>query len=151
MTDSIHKQIVDRIAALLAGIDGKLTVETNTPLPQEVPEDGLIIVRDAKPQPARETLGGFDTQYVIASVPVEVYVTHGDSAQRDAKYDELLQAVGTVLLTRDANGQRSLGGLVYGLVVDRPEPVTEPVDGAAAVKAATIRVNIEYSAPSALG
>lgn len=151
MADSIHKQIVDKLAALLASIEGKVVVEINTPLPEKVPADGLIIVRDGVPDPVRETLGGFDTAYISATFPIEVYVAHGDDEKRDVKYDELLQAIGSKLLARDGNGQRSLGGLVYGLIIDRPEPITEPVEGAAAVKAASIKVRMEYSAPSVLG
>ena len=150
MTDSIHKQVIDAIAAALTAIGGGVAVETNTPLPETVPDAGLIIVRDGKPDPTEEMLGGFDTVYVVTVIPVEVYVSDGDNAARDAKYDALLQAAGAALLARDVNGQRSLGGLVYGLIVERPEPVSQDILGAAPVKAAMINVRVEYQAPSPL-
>lgn len=151
MTDSKHKQIVDKVVALISAIEGKVTVAANAPMPEEVPEDGLVIVRDIEAEPSDETLGGFDELYMTGILPVEVFVRSGDNDRRDVKYDELLQAISAVLLERDAIGNRSLGGLVFGVIVDRPDPVPQAVLGAAAVKAATIRVHLEYSAPSALG
>ncbi|MEZ0263028.1 MAG: hypothetical protein ACAH80_18630 [Alphaproteobacteria bacterium] len=150
MADSIHKQIVDKVKALLSDIDGKLTVEANTALPEKVSDDGLIIVRDISPEPSDESYGGFDTLYMTGVLPIEVFVQAGTDEKRDIKYDELLQAISAKLLVRDAVGNRSLGGLVYGVVLDRPESLPNDVLGAASVKCATIRMHVEYSAPAAL-
>lgn len=151
MTDSIHKQIVDKLAALAAAADDNLTVETNASIPVVIPPGGQVIVRDGKPEDMPETLGGFDDVYMRVTYPVEVYVYGGTSATRDAKYDALLGKLSDAFLARDENGQRSLGGLVYGVVIGRPEPSTNPVEGAAAVKDCTIWVTVEYTAPSTLG
>ena len=48
MADGKVKQIVDALQALLAGIEGAVTVKVNAPLPEEVPDDGLIVIREGK-------------------------------------------------------------------------------------------------------
>ncbi len=151
MTDSIHKQIPEQLATLAAAADAEATVETNTDEPEEIPEGGLVIIRDGNPKPVVETLGGFDDVYMTCTFPAEVYVVGGTAATRDARYDALLQALAGAWLARDENGQRSLGGLVYGVIIDRPEPMTEPREGSAACKMGTIQVTVEYTAPSTLG
>jgi hypothetical protein len=145
MTDSIHKQIVDKIAQVLAAIGGGITVETNTVIPDVIPDAGLIIVRDIVNEPTVETLGGFDPLYCTGVMPLEVFVSDADDATRDGKYDALLQSIGTAL-----QADRKLGGLTYGLIIDRPEAAGHDIVGAAAVKACTIKVHIEYEAPGAL-
>jgi hypothetical protein len=150
MSDSIHKKVIDAISARLNAIEGNISVETNWPVPQTVPDDGLIIVRDLVPEPTEETIGGFDTVYVVGYVPVEVYAVQGDSEELDVKYDELLQACSAALLKRDADTLRRLGGLVFGLWVDRPEPIAQDVIGAAPIKASTIKVHLEYQAETPL-
>jgi hypothetical protein len=143
MADSKAKQILDAMAGLLGAIEGAVTVKINAPLPEEVPDDGLIILREGKVVSSDETLGGFDSAYVSQVFPVEVYVSDGDDATRDAKYDAVLQEIG-----RRLYADRRLGGLAYWLVVERPEPVSQAILGAAAEKAATIDVTIDYESGS---
>lgn len=118
----------------------------NAVVPERIPDGGLIIVRDGDPGEPDVSLGGFDAAYYAHSVEVEVFVSAADDAARDARFDDLLTAVGAIL-----DGDRRLGGLSFGMTVSRPEVATEPVQGSSAIKTATLRLVIDYDTPSALG
>jgi len=45
----------------------------------------------------------------------------------------------------------TFGGSAYGCIIDRPEPIIDPIPGAPGVKAGIIDVHVEYPASSALG
>jgi hypothetical protein len=146
MADSKAKQIIEAIKTTLSAITGAVTVKIDAPLPEVVPDDGLIIIREGKVQSTEETLGGFDSAYVVQGFVVEVYVCDGDDDEREDKYDAALQQIGTRLYA-----DRTLGGLAFWLFVERPEPVSQAILGAAAEKAATVDVTIHYEAVNPLG
>ncbi|MFN3827787.1 MAG: acyl-CoA transferase [Micavibrio sp.] len=144
--DSVSESILDYIHARLQDISGAVLLERNSALPESIGADGLMILRDGQPESSQETLGGFDSVYVRHRILIEVFVASGSGAERDKKYDRLVKAIGDLLLQ-----DKTLGGLAYGLTVQRPEPETEALPGMAAIKAATIPVIVEYEAPSPLG
>ncbi len=146
MTDSVAKKITDALAALLATITGVGDVEINAPLPEEIPEGGLIIVREGKVEESEEVLGGFDAAYVIQIFPVEVYVSAGGDDDRETNYDTIVAAIGAKLYA-----DRTLGGVSKWLIAQRPEPVAQAILGAAPVKAATIDVTVHYESDNPLG
>jgi hypothetical protein len=113
-----------------------LTVRRNEVLPERVPAGGLAILRDGDPDVVLSPL----TYLWRHAAPVEIVVQHGDAAERDRRSDELVEAVTTALLT-----DRSLGGLADWLEASPPSTDLLPVEGAAAIKAATLTVTIHYA------
>jgi hypothetical protein len=69
----------------------------------------------------------------------------GDAAARDAAFDALLQQIGAVL-----EAAPILGGLAFGLTYARPEPATEALAGAPAIKSATLSVTVDYESDAPL-
>jgi hypothetical protein len=71
---------------------------------------------------------------------LDVVVVHADGALRDARFDDLLAAIGTAIAS-----DRTLGGLCDVVRALAPEPVSQPVEGAAGLKAATVPIVLVYA------
>ena len=145
MATSKTEQIIDSLRVQLETLSG-VKVERNTSVPETIPAGGLIVLRDGDPGEPEQALGGFGSVYCAHGVEVELYVENGDAADRDAAFDALLQAIGTVL-----DADPTLGGLVFGMTYGRPAINTEAVAGAPAIKTGTIIVTVEYETDSPLG
>lgn len=136
---------------VLVAIKGQLqtipetVVERNSVLPEKVPTDGLIILRDGDPGEPESSLGGFGGSYYRHAVEIEVYVEEGDAAVRDTAFDQLLEQIGAAL-----EADPTLGGLAFGLTYGRPEPSIEAVAGAPAIKTATLSVIVDYETDNPL-
>jgi hypothetical protein len=144
MPASKAEQVLDALKALLATVPST-SVERNSVLPEKILDGGLIILRDGDPGEPEQALGGFGNAYYQHAVEIEVYVEEGDDAVRDAAFDGLLQKIGDAL-----EFDRTLGGLAFGLTYGRPEPATEAVAGAPAIKAATLTVTVDYESDAPL-
>ena len=121
-------------------------IERNSAVPEKIPAGGMIVLRDGDPGEPDTALGGFGGVYYSHDVEIELYVEEGDAMARDAAFDTLVQAVGTVLEI-----DPTLGGLAFGMTYGRPEIDTEAVAGAPAIKTGTITVTVEYETASPLG
>jgi hypothetical protein len=144
MPASKAEQVLDGLKALLGTVPGA-AVERNSVLPEKVPPGGLIILRDGDPGEPGQALGGFGSTYYQHAVEIEVYLEEGDAAARDAAFDALLQQIGIAL-----EADPTLGGAAFGLTYGRPEPSTEAVMGAPAIKAATLTVTVDYETDAPL-
>ena len=111
-------------------------------LPERIPATGLIILRDGKPGEPEVTLSPL-TYFYEHRAELEVVIQAG--AGRDALFDALTSAIGTVLAA-----DRTLGGLCDWAEAEAPEPVDLPIEGAAALKAAVIIVVLHYASPDPL-
>ena len=130
--------------ALLETVPGA-TIDRNSVLPEKIPGDGLIILRDGNPGEPEQALGGFGSTYYQHAVEIEVYLEEGDAAARDAAFDALLQEIGAALET-----DPTLSGLAFGLTYGRPEPAIEAVAGAPAIKTAALTVTVDYETDAPL-
>ena len=111
-------------------------------LPERVPADGLLILRDGEPGEPEVTLSPPAYHYEHRA-EIEA-VVQGDD--RDELFDNLCASVGTALAT-----DRTLGGLCDWVEAEAPRPVDLPVEGAASLKAAVILVVLHYSTADPLG
>jgi len=105
-------------------------------LPERVPTEGLLILRDGEPGDPEVTLSPLAYHYRHRA-EIEAVV---QGADRDAAFDTLTASIGEVLAT-----DRTLGGLCDWVEAEAPRPVDLPVEGAASLKAATIAVVLHYS------
>ena len=105
-------------------------------LPERVPADGLLILRDGEPGTPEVTLSPLRYHYQHRA-EIET-VVQGDA--RDNDFDALTASIGTVLAA-----DRTLGGLCDWVEAEAPRPVDLPVEGAASLKAAVIPVVLHYS------
>jgi hypothetical protein len=83
MPASKAEQVLDALKALLETVPYAV-VQRNSVLPEKIPGDGLIILRDGDPGEPEQALGAFKTAYYRHAVEIEVYVEEGDGATRDA-------------------------------------------------------------------
>ena len=105
-------------------------------LPERVPPDGLLILRDGEPGNPEVTLSPVAYHYQHRA-EIEAVV---QSTDRDAAFDTLCASIGTAIAA-----DRTLGGLCDWVEAEAPRPVDLPVQGAASLKAAVIPVILHYT------
>jgi len=105
-------------------------------LPERVPAEGLLILRDGEPGEPEVTLSPLRYHYQHRA-EMEAVV---QGADRDAAFDTLCAKIGTTI-----SANRTLGGLCDWVEAEAPRPVDLPVDGAASLKAAVIPIVLHYS------
>lgn len=111
-------------------------------LPDRVPTEGLLILRDGEPGEPEVTLSPLAYHYQHRA-EIEAVVQGPD---RDGAFDILCASIGTALAT-----DRTLGGLCEWVEAEAPQPVDLPIEGAASLKAAVIPVVMHYSTADPLG
>ncbi|MCT4334296.1 acyl-CoA transferase [Paracoccus sp. YLB-12] len=105
-------------------------------LPERLPPDGLLILRDGEPGEPEVTLSPLSYHYQHRA-EIEAVVQGTD---RDITFDALCASIGTAIAA-----DRTLGGLCVWVEAEAPRPVDLPVEGAASLKAAGIPVILHYT------
>ena len=103
-------------------------------LPERIPPEGLMILRDGEPE---VTLSPLRYHYQHRT---EIEAVVQGTNDRDAAFDTLCASIGPALAA-----DRTLGGLCDWVEAEAPQPVDLPVEGAAGLKAAVIPVVLHYS------
>ena len=104
-------------------------------LPERVPAEGLMILRDGEPGDPEVTLSPLRYHYQHRA-EIEAVVQGPD---RDAIFDSLCASIGAVVAF-----DRTLDGLCDWIEAEAPQPVDLPVEGAACLKAAVIPMILHY-------
>ncbi|MCB9983654.1 MAG: hypothetical protein H6861_08305 [Rhodospirillales bacterium] len=138
------EQILDKLETLFEQ-NCEARVERNETDPERIPKTGLIVIHDGDPGEPDYTLGGFSESYYSHAIEIDVFVQEGRKEDRDEKFDALLQQIDTVL-----QNYPKLDGLVDGMFYGRPETETQSIDGGAAVKTATLIIEVDYQADTPL-
>ena len=138
---SAAETILTALHQRLLTLDGP-RVERNAAFPETVPPGGLIVLRDGDPGKPDTLLGGFDEADYRHAVPIEIYAESTDQPARDAAWDALAEAVGSLL-----RADPTLGGLAYGMSFGRPATGTEDSPGAGPIKEGTLIVTVDYQDP----
>ncbi|MFN4129291.1 MAG: acyl-CoA transferase [Paracoccaceae bacterium] len=132
---STHETVVAALHAHLLPLAA--LVLRDAVLPERIPAVGLIILRDGQPGEPEVTLSPLRYHFQHCA-ELEVVVQSG--AGRATAFDSLIAAVGTALET-----DRTLGVLDDWVEPKAPGFVDLPVEGAAALKAALIAVELHYT------
>ena len=111
-------------------------------LPERVPLEGLLILRDGEPDEPEVTLSPLTYHYQHRA-EIEAVV---QGADRDASFDALCASIGTAIAA-----DRTLGGFCDWVETEAPRPVDLPVEGAASLKAAVIPIILHYTTADPLG
>ncbi len=119
--------------------------ERNASVPEKIPSDGLIILRDGNPGLPDEALGGFGEVYYEHETEIEIYVAEGNQTDRDATFDTLIMQIGDALENSSA-----LDGLIFGMSYARPDVTIEIVPGTHAIKSGVINLILDYETPTRL-
>jgi hypothetical protein len=105
-------------------------------LPERVPANGLLILRDGEPGEPEVTLSPLRYHYQHRA-EIEAVV---QGTARDSAFDLLCADIGAAIAA-----DRTLGGLCDWVEAEAPRLVDLPVEGAAALKAAVITVVLHYT------
>lgn len=128
----------DVLSALFAGLQSlDVMVLRGDVLPERLPADGIMILRDGDPGEPDVTLSPLTYHYEHRA---EIEVSVQGATSRNDKFDALVAALGTVLAS-----DRTLGGLCDWVEPQAPEPVDLPIEGAASLKAAVVPVVLHYA------
>lgn len=136
--------ILQALATLVEGaVNAKF--ERNASVPEKIPADGLVILRDGNPGLPDEALGGFGNAYYEHEVEIEIYVADGAQNSRDGLFDTIITQIGAALET-----DPDLGGLIFGMSYARPDVTVEIVPGSHAIKSGVLTLILDYETPTAL-
>jgi hypothetical protein len=136
-----RETILNALLALLSTLPA--TALRGEVLPERVPANGLLILRDGIPGDPEVTLSPLRYHYQHRA---ELEVIVQASGDRDTRFDQLIARIGAAIAV-----QRTLGGLCDWVEAAAPEPVDLAVDGAASLKAAVVPVILHYSLADPLG
>ena len=134
--------------SILAALHARLqplvaTVLRDEVLPERIPPDGLIILRDGQPGDPEVTLSPLRYHFQHRA---ELEVIIQSANDRATAFDTLIAAIGTALAA-----DRTLGGLCDWIEAEAPASVDLPVEGAVSLKAAVVTVLLHYTTADPLG
>ena len=129
-----RETILAALHALLSALPA--TALRGEVLPERVPAAGLLILRDGEPGEPEVTLSPLAYHYQH-SAEIEAVV---QGSAGDAAFDTLTASLGAAIAA-----DRTLGGLCDWVEPEAPASVDLPVEGAAALKAAMITLNLHYT------
>ena len=112
-------------------------------LPERVPANGLLILRDGQPGDPDVTLSPLRYHFQHRA---ELEVILQAVADRDARFAALLGQIASALAA-----DRTLGGLCDWVEAAAPEPVDLAVEGTTSLKAAVVPIILHYSLADPLG
>ncbi|WGW03564.1 acyl-CoA transferase [Tropicibacter oceani] len=131
---TIRETILTALHARLSALSA--TALRGEVLPERIPANGLLILRDGEPGDPEVTLSPLAYHYQHRA-EIEAIV---QGATRDLAFDTLTASIGAAL-----TADRTLGGLCDWVEAEAPRPVDLPIDGAASLKAAVIPVVLHFS------
>ncbi len=130
---SLRETILAALHARLSALPA--TALRGEVLPERVPAEGLLILRDGEPGEPEVTLSPLAYHYQHRA-EIEAVV---QGTARDAAFDTLTASIGTAIAAN-----RTLGGLCDWVEAEAPRPLDLPVEGAASLKTA-------FGAPTTTG
>ena len=116
----------------------------NSALPERMTEHSMVVLRDGDMNEVDVMLSPLTYQWEH-SANLEVYVSHPDGAERDARMDVLLKRF-SELVTAD----RTLGGVVEFTQIHPPKFEEVAPDGAVGIKACNLDVVMHYASSDPL-
>ncbi|WP_211219364.1 MULTISPECIES: hypothetical protein [Erythrobacter] len=128
------------LAALAAQLGAALAapVRRNAALPEKVPADGLVILRDGEPGEPEVTLNP-RREWYRHRIELELFVPQGNAGGGEAALDGLLGAIGAAL-----RADETLGGLAETLTPAAPEIGVLAIEGAVPLLTARLVLTAEY-------
>ena len=130
-----REQALEGLFLLLQDGIKNTKVLRNEVVPIKIPKSGLIILRDGNPGEASITFSPTRYHY-NHKAEIEIFTQQPNSTL----LDDLLQAVGQVL-----SSTTNLEGAVDYMYFEAPEFLTERIEGAPEIKAASVPVILEYT------
>ncbi len=149
---SLRESILTALHARLSTLPA--TALRGDMLPERVPANGLLILRDGEPGEPEVTLSPLayhcqhraEIEAVVQGEARSAQQMQGSGGplqgtnDRDAAFDTLCASIGSLIAA-----DRTLVGFCDWVEAEAPRPVDLPVEGAASLKAAVIPVILHYT------
>ena len=119
-------------------------VKRNTALPERVTDQAMAILRDGEMGEPEVSLSPL-TYHWQHQVAIELFVADPDASTRDARMDNLLMELATLI-----EADRTLGGAVEYAEIGPPKFDELAPDGTGGIKACLLPVVLHYSSPGPL-
>ncbi len=131
------------LGALFTLLDGlplqPNAIRRNLSLPERLSEHAMVFLRDGDMTQVDVTLSPVTYLWEHAA-SIEIYVAHPEASARDARMDELLQALGTLVLA-----DPTLSGQIDHTEVMPPKFEDVTPEGSVGIKACTLDVVMHYA------
>lgn len=137
-----REEVLTALFEKLKSLD--IPVLRNEVLPQKIPPEGIVFIRDGN-MGEPEVLLSPPLYIYQHAVELEVIVQDVKAAERDSILDKILVKIGGLL---DDNA--TLNGAVDYFHLGSPDFVLEAIEGASALKAAVVPVVLEYASKNPL-
>ena len=132
---SKREEVLQALFQKLSSLTGVI-VKRNEMLPQKIPREGIVILRDGNVGEPEVLLS--PACYIFThQAEVEVLVQREFTS--DANLDEILEQIGH-LIKQDP----TLNGQVDYMHADPPEFIEHPIDGGITIRAAVVPIVLEY-------
>lgn len=105
----------------------------------DIPPGGRLNIFIGDPGAPDDMLGGFDAAYYSQVFEVDIIVASAAATTRMTRYGALSAALGAALAA-----DKTLGGLVAGMVFGQPGTANERVLGGEDMKSATLEITVDY-------
>lgn len=138
---TLRETILTALADVLRTVP-RVPVLRGEVLPERVPPEGLVILRDGSPGEPGVTLSPLIHHYQHRA-ELEVIVQSGTA--RDLLFDHLIGRISAAI-----GADRTLGGRCDWVEAGAPEPVDLPIEGGASLKAAVVPITLHYATSDAL-
>lgn len=138
-----REEVLNALFEQLKHTDG-IKVLKNEPLPQTIPENGIVFLRDGNLGEPEILLSPQRFIYKHGA-EIEIVVQCKDAQKRDAILDSIITKIGSLL-----QNNPYLDGRVDYVSTGQPEFILEAPDGAIPIKAAIIPIILEYVTTSSL-
>jgi hypothetical protein len=136
---SKREQVISALFNKLKTLEtANLKIYRNLDKAQQVPTDGMIVLRDgASDEP--EVLLSPLTYIYEHLLGLEVLVQNADSATRSNLLDALLVNIGSII-----NANRTLDGLAEWVEAKAPDFNDDPIEGAATIRSANVQIMVRF-------
>lgn len=128
-----------RLRAAAATLSHPPAVLRNETVPQRLHGGGLIVLQDGETTEETPMLSPLAWQ-IEHTAEIEIYAPGATSAERTGRLDAILTAIGAAIA-----GDRLLGGAVEWAAPGSPSFLDVDFEGAAAVRAATVPVQLFFT------
>jgi len=141
---SQRENAIGALFAVLGQLSLGSTVKRNAALPERVTDQTMSILRDGEMGEPEVSLSPL-TYHWQHQVAIELFVADPDASARDARMDDLLVELATLI-----EADRTLGGVIEYAEIGPPKFDELAPDGTGGIKACLLPVVLHYSSTGPL-
>ena len=141
---SQRENAIAALFAVLGQLSLGATVKRNAALPERVSDQAMAILRDGEMGEPEVSLSPL-TYHWQHQVAIELFVADPDASARDARMDDLLVELATLI-----EADRTLGGVIEYAEIGSPKFDELAPDGTSGIKACLLPVVLHYSSAGPL-